>query len=98
EHDPRPLHVLEGQLLRARGPLQHAPLLLAELDLVTRRARHRRITSPRPPPTPSPRFRPILPDASTSALLLAKSRRPTSAGGRSCDVCSHGLAAVRGAP
>jgi hypothetical protein len=45
EHDPRPLDVLERQLLRPRGPLKHTPLVLTELDLVTRRARHRHITS-----------------------------------------------------
>jgi hypothetical protein len=48
EHDLRALHVLEGQLLRPRGPLKHAPLVLAELDPVTRRARHRYIRATLP--------------------------------------------------
>jgi hypothetical protein len=65
EHDPGPLHVLERQLLRPRHPLQHAPLVITELDPVTRRTRHRHIPSPARP-TPSPQFQPILPAASTS--------------------------------
>jgi hypothetical protein len=45
EHDPRPLHILKRQLLRARGPREHLALILAELDPVTRRTRHRHISS-----------------------------------------------------
>src|SRR3954452_978801 len=66
EHDPRSHNVLKRQLLRPRRPLKHTPLILAELDPVTRRARHRHITSTHPPPTPSTTFRPKLPDGSTS--------------------------------
>ena len=41
EHDPCALHILESQLLRTRNPLKHDTLILAELNPVTRRARHR---------------------------------------------------------
>src|SRR3954468_24519854 len=50
EHDPRSHNVLKRQLLRPRCSLKHTPLILAELDPVTRRARHRHITSTHPPP------------------------------------------------
>src|SRR3954469_5193600 len=47
QHDPRALHLLEGQLLRPCRALEHGTLVLGELDPVTRRARHRHITSRR---------------------------------------------------
>jgi hypothetical protein len=40
EHDPRPLHLLEGQLLRPGSALKHDPLVIAELNPVTRSARY----------------------------------------------------------
>jgi hypothetical protein len=49
QHDPRPLHLLERQLLRPRDPLKRGALVPAELNPVTRRARHRHITSPTHP-------------------------------------------------
>src|ERR671922_780355 len=41
EHDPRPLHVLERQLLGPGAALQHPELLVGELDPISGRACHR---------------------------------------------------------
>ena len=69
QHDPRALHLLEGQLLRPRCPFQRRALLLAELDPVPGRTRHHpQIQRPRPDPSTS--FRPILPAAPTSEPSL----------------------------
>src|SRR4051794_33974129 len=65
QHDPRPLNLLPRPLLSPRHPRQLAALTLAELDLVTGRARHRSITSPCPPQLLH-RFRLELADGSTS--------------------------------
>src|SRR3954451_13274716 len=76
QHDPRPLNLLPRPLLSPRHPRQLAALTLAELDLVTGRARHRSITSPCPPQLLH-RFRLELADGSTSALpQLAHSSTP----------------------
>src|SRR4051795_12151971 len=64
QHDPRPLNLLPRPLLSPRHPRQLAALTLAELDLVTGRARHRSITSPCPPQLLH-RFRLELADGST---------------------------------
>src|SRR3954471_21011906 len=66
QHDPRPLNLLPRPLLSPRHPRQLAALTLAELDLVTGRARHRSITSPCPPQLLH-RFRLELADGSTSS-------------------------------
>jgi hypothetical protein len=51
EHDPRALNVLEGQLLGPRDPLKLTTLVAAELDPITRRARHRpKVQRERPDP------------------------------------------------
>jgi hypothetical protein len=51
EHDPRALNVLEGQLLGPRDPLKLTTLVAAELDPITRRARHRpKVQRARPDP------------------------------------------------
>jgi hypothetical protein len=55
EHDPRALHIPEGQLLRPCGPLEHHARLLAELNPVTGRTRHRpQIQRTRPDPSHIP--------------------------------------------
>src|SRR3954469_381143 len=74
QHDPRPLNLLPRPLLRPRHPRQLAALTLAELDLVTGRARHRSITSPCPPQLLH-RFRLELADGSTSRRERASPTR-----------------------
>jgi hypothetical protein len=41
QHDPSALHILEGQLLRPRDPLKLTTFIVAELNPITRRSRHR---------------------------------------------------------
>src|SRR3954454_7643016 len=77
EHDPRPLHITKRHRLRARHPLKLAALLIAELDPVTRRARHDDQHSPRPPRLLQS-FRPVLPAASTSGSAATRDRPPAA--------------------
>src|SRR4051812_8163162 len=49
EHDPRPLHLLERQLLRPSRPLKHTPLIAGKLNPMPGPTRHRYITSPAQP-------------------------------------------------
>src|SRR3954447_20578128 len=76
QHDPRPLNLLPRPLLSPRHPRQLAALTLAELDLVTGRARHRSITSPCPPQLLH-RFRLELADGSTRRLAAGSLRGPS---------------------